>query len=462
MSYKIKLGTFSKLEKSTAQPTTTSWAEYDVTLKDGCDLLDPEVKLNISEATVANYNYATMFGKSFFITGKYMLRENLCVLQLRHDPMATYKSQIGSATLYVLRAASDSNGNIRDNFYPIKANSTKYHQVQSLNIPGDFDSGVVVVNCSGTATAGATTLLEFTATDFSTLVNKLYTDINGFQLTDVIQNVVKQFGGNPQALINGAMWFPFAFDVYQAENVKIGAWTSNVLGGVISDPLYTMADVEFTLNKHPLAASRGGYLNMSPYTQYVLGIPGAGVVELDTGKLMGQSKITIRRIMDAFSGQVITKVIAGSSNQLIAYMNGQIGVPIQLRGSNNVNNTITGSLSAATGIIGGAITANPVAVAGAATAGIGVALEARGGTGTSTSMGSGLAGIALEPIWLDTICYDITDADNAEHGRPLCANKQISTLSGFVQVSEGNVVIPGTITEQQEIKAILESGFFYE
>ena len=166
--------------------------------------------------------------------------------------------------------------------------------------------------------------------------------------------------------------------------------------------------------------------------------------------------------MDAFSGQLITKVIATQSNQLLAYMNGQIGIPIMLRGSNNVNNTITGGLSAITSLIGGAITGNPVAIANAAIAGIGTALEARGGIGTSSGMGSGLAGISLEAGWLDTICYDIGASDNTEHGRPLCEMRQISTLPGFNMVSDGFVAIPGPLPEQQEIKAILESGFFYE
>ena len=186
MSYKIKLGSFSKLANSTKQPTTTSWADYDVTLKNGCDLLDPEVTLNISKATVDGYNYATMFGKYYFIADKYMLRENLCVLQLRHDPMADYKSQIGSANLYVLRSASSADGNIRDNFYPMTGNITQYHQTQTTGIPGGFSTGVYVVNVAGTTTSGANTLYQFSPTEFRKLFKNLYNQIDGYQLSDEI------------------------------------------------------------------------------------------------------------------------------------------------------------------------------------------------------------------------------------------------------------------------------------
>ena len=165
MSYKIKLGSFSKLANSTKQPTTTSWAEYDVTLKNGCNLLDPEVTLNISEATVAGYNYATMFGKYFFIADKYMLRENLCVLRLRHDPMATYKSQIGSSTLYVLRSAAASNGDIRDNLYP--TTSITYGAAEDAGfVPTSYGSGCYIVNCVGQTTTGGSTLWKFTPNEF--------------------------------------------------------------------------------------------------------------------------------------------------------------------------------------------------------------------------------------------------------------------------------------------------------
>ena len=462
MAYTIKLGTFQKLENSTAQPVTTGWAEYSIVFKEGAEISYPVITLQADLSTVAPFNYAVWGSRYYWIMSKTMLRSGYCQMELKIDVLATYKSEIGSATLYVLRAAAASDGNIRDNFYPVKANSTKYHQEQTTDIPGMYGTGVVIVNIAGKYTAGATTLWEMTDSAFKTFISELYTDINGWQLNDIIQKVVQYFGGNPQSLINSAMWFPFPFDVYNAEYIKIGGWQSTVIGGVVNDPLYTLGDVTFTLNKHPLAATRGAYLNEAPFTKYNLILPGCGSLELDSSKLVDQTSITIRRVMDAFSGQLFTKVIATQSGQLLAVLNGQIGVSIQLRGSNSANQTINGALSAGAGLVAGAVSANPVALANAALAGIGTAVDSIGGMGTSSSMGSGLAGLCGEPISLDTICYDITNADNVEHGRPLCENRQISGLSGFIQVSEGYVAIPGPLPEQQEVRNFLESGFFYE
>ena len=461
MAYTIALGTFSKLENSTAQPTTTGWAEYSVNLKDGCDISNPEITLSVSWTTVSAYNYATMMGRYYFIVSKNMLRENLCVLQLKVDVLATYKTEIGSATLYVLRSAAASNGSIRDNFYPMIGSVTQYHQVQTTGIPGDFGSGIYVLNVAGTNTSGANTLYQFSPSEFRKLFENLYTTINGFQLSDVIAEVVKRWGGNPQSLINSAMWFPSAFSSGTPETITIGAWNSGANGIPLTSAIYDFTSYTFTLNKHPQAASRGAYLNLAPYSQYNLGMPGIGVISLDTSKLIGETSITIKRTMDAISGQLVCDVVGTSSAQILAHLKGQIGIPISLRGAGNTSLPSSGISSLGAAAVAAA-TGGAAAIAGAVTSGIGTVLDAVGGAPVNTGVGSGAADIMNRAAWLDSTFYNVTDADNTEHGRPLCENRQISTLSGFNVVSEGYVAIPGPLPEMEQVKALLEAGFFYE
>lgn len=482
MSYKIKLGTFSKLENSTAQPTTTTWAEYSVTLKEGCDISNPEITLSISYSTAAGYNYAYMMNRYYWIVGKNMLRENLCVLSLKVDVLATYKSEIGAASLYVLRSATFSNGFVRDTYFPALANTNKYQSVQpsiivggqETSIPGDYTSGIIVLNVAGTGSAGASTLWELTTSDFAELVNALYRDINGYNLGDVIAKVVQAFGGNPQALINSAMWFPFPFDVDSVANLKIGSWSAqkedpdnpgsyiNITGGIITDPVLTLPTVQFTIQKHPLAASRGAFLNLTPYTQYTLTIPGCSVVNLDNTKLQGETSISIYRVMDAFSGQMLVKVVADTSKQILAYLAGQIGIPISLRGSNNANSLIAGAASTIGGTIGAFATGGASAIGAALAAGISTAVDVVGGTPASSSMGAGFAAIVDETIKLDTVCCDIANNDTTHFGWPYCAVATLSTCSGYTLVANGDVAIPGPLPEQQEVKRFLETGYYYE
>lgn len=473
----IRLYTFEKYENSTKRPTGNG-TTFSCKVKSPSSLEAPKVELSTAYPGNFNYAYIPEWNRYYFITDC-SYDEGLWVLQLKVDVLATYKTEIGNASLYILRSASASDGNIRDTYYPIKANNTKHHGYQfnrvvddhETSIPGDYSSGVIVINIVGTETAGGSTLWQLLPEDFAELVKALYVDINGYQVGDVVEKVVQTFGGNPQSLINSAMWFPFPFDVYAVQQVKIGAWLAHkpvggsqvpITGGIINDPAYLLPDVTFTLDKHPLAATRGNYLNVSPYTRYTLGLPGCGVVNLDTTMLQGITGITVHRYMDAFSGQLFVKVLADSSNQVLAYMQGQIGIPIQLRGANNSNSLVSGAGSVISGIVGAITGGGASAIAGAVTAGVGTALETMGGTPTSSSMGAGFASITDERIWLDTLFYDIVDADNTHNGRPLMQTRTINTLSGFIMVQRGDVPIEGTAEEQAEIRRYLEGGFYYE
>lgn len=460
MAYKIKLGSFSKLENSTAQPTVTSWAEYDITLKEGCDISNPEITLSIDWATVSGYNYAKLLDRYYWIVGKNMLRENLCVLQLKVDVLATYKTEIGAATLYVLRSAAAANGDIRDEFYPITANTQVGISYQTAGtIPGDFSTGVYVINVPGTD-MGTTTLYQLLPSDFKTLIRNLYTAIDGFQLSDVVAEVVKRWGGNPQSLINSAMWFPYSFAGTSTNDITIGSWHSGIGGNRIEDPLLTLSTINYTVYKHPQAAARGDYLNMPPYARYELCIPGCGVITLDNAKLLGETGIRIYRKIDALSGMMIVTVTGDPGSQVIAYLTGQIGIPVTMRSGNS--GIIETGISAIAETAVAMVTERAAAIAGAITAGIGAISNAHGGVPTSSNMSAGCAGIQNETGWFQDTFHYVTDADNTEHGRPLCENRQISTLSGFNQVSEGYVAIPGPLPEMEQVKALLEGGFFYE
>ena len=91
MSYKIKLGTVNKYVESTARPDVSAWNEYDITLKDGADVVNPTITMSIDFETVKNFNYAFMLNRFYWIVKKTMLRAGLCVLDLECDVLATYK-----------------------------------------------------------------------------------------------------------------------------------------------------------------------------------------------------------------------------------------------------------------------------------------------------------------------------------------------------------------------------------
>lgn len=476
MSFYINLYTFAKDSNSTKQPTGTG-TQFSCNILTPADITAPVCEIAASDLTAYNYAYIAAFHRYYFIEG-ITYERGLWQLSLKCDVLATYKSDIGAQSLYVLRAASASDGNIQDNYYPPTASVTKRHQYQNSNegIPGyqippgeseyrflGYDGGYIVLNVSGTGTAGATTLILMTTFGFRDLVAALYTSIDGFQFSDMIKSVVQKFGGNPQELINNAMWVPWAFNGDNYDIVQIGSWQAYdsstppqaINGLYIDDPVIELSDIIFNVHKHPQAATRGNYLNLAPYSYYIMGIPGCGVVNLDTSKLIGETSFVVKRTVDAFTGQYQVNLVTSSGGQIIAHVTGQMGVPISLRGSNNVDSVMGNIIETA----GKALEGNPL---GFASAGIGTLFSMAEGTPTSTGMGAGFSEILGKPIWMDTIHYAVTDEDNTHNGRPLMQTKTINTLSGFVMVQKGDVPIAGTSSEADEIRALLEGGFYYE
>ena len=464
MAYKVKIGQFAKNIESTAQPDTTLWPEYDVVFKNGADISNPQITISATYADVQNANYAYMLGRYYWITAKNLFRENYIILQLKVDVLATYKTEIGSSSLYILRASAASDGTIRDSYYPPTASVTTYSDHQDLNsVPGPYDDGYYILNIAGTGTSGNSTLFQFTPNNFKQLMTELYTAIDGFSTNDVINNIVKNFGGNPMKLINGAMWFPFPFsDTTAWSNTYIGSWYPGKLGvGTpvpcerIKDPYEELDSVTLTIQKHPQAATRGEYLNLAPYSNYTLFIPGAGAIQLDTTKLVGVNSITISRRTDAFSGQMLVQV--GGGGKTLAVLTGQWGVPLSLAG-NAPANILTGAIST----IGAAISGGTAGILGAASAGISTIQDAI--TGSSVSTGSGGSGLNIyqRPVEIEGIFFDVTDEDNARNGRPYCKVTTPATLGGFMIADKGDVVMSGPLPEHEEVKRYLETGFFYE
>jgi len=56
----------------------------------------------------------------------------------------------------------------------------------------------------------------------------------------------------------------------------------------------------------------------------------------------------------------------------------------------------------------------------------------------------------------------LVDESNQDRGRPLCKVRTISSLSGYIMVSDADIEISAMEAEQQEIRGYMEGGFFYE
>lgn len=462
MAHTIKLGTISKHEESTKQPNMTGWAEYSVVFKDGTDIVNPTITISADLGTVSACNYGYMLGRYYWVRRITSYRTGYVILDLETDVLATYKSQIGGTSLYILRSASASDGRIRDEYYPVKAQPSH----EAFTIRGaesnTMANGVFVVNVAGMQT-GSSTLIELTPTNFADLIRSLMVTVDNLTWSDIPQ-AIKNLLFKPMDYINSVMWYPESFNGTPVNSITIGCWSENIPAAIITNPVKTLSVTGNTptIFKHPQAATRGKYLNLAPYSNYSIEYGPFGIIPLDSSMMVDASYVAIDGYVDALTGAAVLRgtLPEVADTPTLFSVTAQYGVQVPLL-ANAAGGSIGSILSAATGIAGAIVTGGATAIAGAAASGIGTIENAI--MGSTSNIGSNGSIVAHNlPRYLHANFYSVADEDNTRNGRPYCKVAQPSSLSGFMIASRGDVDIPGTLPEQQRIKMFLESGFFYE
>lgn len=117
----VNFYSFSKRPNSTKRPTGNGTV-YSCTLIDGTSILTPVLGLKLPSGETfinKNYCYISAFERYYYVTD---IAYDLGVwkLSLAVDVLATAKIVIGNSTQYVMRSASDYDGEIIDTAYPTK------------------------------------------------------------------------------------------------------------------------------------------------------------------------------------------------------------------------------------------------------------------------------------------------------------------------------------------------------
>ena len=479
---------FSKKLNSTRQPGNGS--NYDCQLKDDCSIIHPRISLG------GNFNPAGMmycripsFNRYYFVSDWEWIG-GAWVASLIVDPMATFKTQIGASSAYITRADTGFfNETISDGMFPA---TTEFSVVTTRASTGVWSNtlatGTFIIGIISSApdTAGSITYYTMTQAQFSALKDFLFDD-DFFQdnlgfpdvsspdelLTSISPELLKVLF-NPYQYIVSAIWVPLGVEG-ATENIKIGWWDTTVSGGRLSAGAVkiNLMPLSIQLPPHPQAATRGSYLNYSPYSQHTLYFPPFGAFPIDPSyfNLHEQSigTINIETTVDILTGKAVCVVKAGTNK--IGELTGQVGVPIQIAqvasdmlgagisAVNGIGNAVSGGIS---GFRSGGV---PGAIVGA----IGKGAEALYNTiqtampqiATSGLNGS-FAGLTDTTASLVSKYFRIADPDDEHRGRPVCQIGTIGEYSGFVQCAEGDISISGTAEERNTISSYMVSGFFYE
>ena len=465
MGFTVRLFTLSKRDNSTKRPTGNG-TEFSCIIKSGSGILHPTISFDlgkVNDPSQYNYAYIPAFGRYYFIEEWYFDRA-LWTASLKVDVLATYKTEIGNSNLYVMRCASEHNGDIIDTLYPAKSGCS--YASDTISNPWDANMCFIIGCVSTNANFGSLAYYAVTVGGLSTICTNLLdrdniiTEENGFSLDDCSKALQLSLV-DPLQYIKSCVALPVGIgDVTGSDaGVIVYNWSAGVGGKRLYLNPYITKNYTFNITKHPDTTARGNYVNSAPYTRITLTMPPFGSFDIDTSVTCNASTVTAEVKLDPITGQASLTVRCNGVvlNRVVS----QLGIPISL---SSVTRDYVGAASSAlgsvAGALGGALTGN-IAGAIGSLSGIGNAINSimpRASTvGTTGSFATNQGDFKLDHQFFRPIADD-----NTHNGRPLCAMRTLNTLSGYMIIQDGDVAINGTSTEDAQVRQYLETGFYYE
>lgn len=469
--FNVTFYSFSKRYNSTKRPASGAGTAYNCRVLDGTAIINPKIVLDLGltfDPSGYNYAYIPNFDRYYHIR-EWTFDRGLWIAALTVDVLATYKSQIGDANLYVLRASNDYDGTIIDNKYPTKTGCT--FNKTTINSPYTGGESFILGATSKLGLFGSVAYFVSPRSDITKvcdyLIDDTVTESNGFSWNDASQALQLSLV-DPIQYIKSCIWLPFTNDDFVTipllSGVQIFKWNIPDTGSSKRILVPTISkNYTFSIPKHPDTSARGNYVNCAPYTIATLSFPPFGVIEIDTSVLCNASTLNVNLTVDGITGKGFLTLKANGI--VLNRVEAQIGMPVQL---SQVTRDYIGAAQSVLGgvnsIVGGAAFGGPVGIAGAITGGlsaIGNAAQALAPR-SNTVGGGGTMSHLRGDFELDFQFFRPVADDLAQNGRPLCQKRLPKNLGGYMLIQDGDVATPGTQAENEQIQTLLESGFYYE
>ena len=467
----VSFYTVSKKENSTKLPSNPVVMECSI--KDDCSVLSPSLIIKAGTNTVPAFNYCYIqdFGRYYWITNWSWVR-GVWQCACNVDVLASWRSYIGASNQYILRSASEYDGDIIDNLYPVKTRVESQFTNIDIFEATTIESGTFVIGvinqdiATNTITVGTVSYYSIDASNLKLLKAKLLD-------TSIWNSTIKEYA-NPLQFIISVMWFPIS-EISSTNPHLLKCGNVELTSVYVTDILDETVEREESIypSIHPLY-ERGVYMLNKPYSSYTLYNDAFGSIPLDfsadtptyDGSSFSRKGIKLRARIDLITGKCNMRVVISDSQSLVEHVitevNASIATPIQLNQITGLSAfDITKAGVSFAGASGSLIAGNPAGAITGVLSGIGSLIE-----GSSPELiNSGTNGsfnILNVPTVLKALFFIPVDEDIEHRGRPLCQERTINTLSGYVLCSDVELEIPCSADELTRIKTYMEGGFYYE
>lgn len=477
----VKLFQFGKKENSTAVPGPNAvFRDEQVLLKADCSVLTPILELRPAtnpqtwNPTDYNYAYIAEFKRYYYITDWTWKGPNWeCTLKV--DPLASHKASITGSTKYVLRSASDYNAEIMDTLYSPTAKSASsiasydFAGASGQNWSWDPSDGCYVIGVLGNSNGAinGVTYYKLTSVTLRAFINYMYTNILNMSW-DSPQDwnaVISKAFVDPMDYIVSAYWFPFPIGgSLQYETMKFGFWETTIT----QVPIITV-DTKISWNvslSNPVNPyyTYGAWELLPPFANYTFKMNPFGMIPLNPLMVRNAGGIYVSLSVDKITGLGLVEIKGLNGLAPITQKSTMFGIPIPIgRQRDNILSMLSDTVSAIGPAAAMAGTGN---IAGAAAILTGASVKYIHDMLSTNMQASGTTGSYLgDSTKMSLIANYVKPQteNNREFGRALCADRLLSTLSGYTICADGEIA--GTNIYDEERSAIehyLTSGFYIE
>lgn len=502
---------FTKRSNSTKQPVSGG-TSLSCQLKEQTNMINPTLVIKNTPAAwnpIWNYVRIPTFERYYFINNWRWLNgvwECDCVC----DVLASFKTEIGNLSEYVLRSSYEYNGKIVDMQYPTTAETRVDCRLLNERFQRVYGMGYYilgVISNDSSSAQGAVTYYQMTAAQLASLKQYMMSDtflgdqgLTVQTVTDVLPSELLKTLYDPFKYIASCIWMPFELSAIPAEfktnsSIAFGWWTptdagTQIHGNKIHRNGYVATFSErVSISGHPQRFDRGVFLDHSPFVDRMLFYPPFGSIPINDDSIIGGDALRIELVVDTVLGDSVLTLYHDrptgepgiyTNKGVIARVSAPLGVPIQLaQTSIDINGSISavetmavqgtvsafiGSASRSDGSFGGYLNTlwdTGKAAVNSTFAAIGDVIQSPVGQLQSSGTNGSIAQYCTYPYFVEKWRIVAND-DNAQKGRPLCEIRTLNTIPGYIMVDTPDVQIACMESERQQIIAFLASGFYYE
>lgn len=353
---------FSKRLNSTKQPSLSTGTDYTCVFRDGYDVLNPSVILDLRDVSgyenPSGYTYAYIsdFSRYYWVSG-WSFEGGLWYCQLNADVLASHKTAIGTTNIYATRLAdrllsgSVHDGGLTDTMIPTLAQPTISRTRYTSPFQSTLTSGCYIIGVvnEDQYAAGSISYYVMTPAEFKIFRNRLMGGAWVQSTAEMSVDTTKAIL-NPIQYLTSCMWFPLTSAQVADPNIvyygmSLGWWpisdantTPQVTYKTITSSAMYRTHTNITLPVHPdYAATTQKMLKCGPFSEFILTVPFFGSIPV-SGEDFTSGTIGVSYEVDLISGKASMQLYNGSISSdsgypdlaLVYQTSCLIATPIQL------------------------------------------------------------------------------------------------------------------------------------